>query len=382
MTSTHDRDPMDVRPHFAHVLSTMKLGGAESRTITIINRWGDKFRHTIVCLDREYEGYDHIEPHVPISDLRTPDQQGDLFVRLRKIRKVLASIRADLILTHGWGTIEWAMAGVTTRTPVLHQEDGFNADEALRQVPRRMWTRRVVLPWTKGVLVCSENLKRLAIETWKLKDEHVLLIPNGVPVELFDTTPAPDAIPGFVRRDDEIVVGTLAGLRPVKNLRRLVRAFAAASKEGPPARLIIIGAGIDEANIRAEADRCGVADRLIMPGFLSDPYKRVGHFDIFCLSSDSEQFPISLVEAMAARKPVICTDVGDICQIVSDSNRPYVVAREDEAAFADKLCQLIQNRALREQLGADNRRKVSEAYSERAMLDAYESAYLAAMKRS
>ena len=75
---------------------------------------------------------------------------------------------------------------------------------------------------------------------------------------------------------------------------------------------MIVGEGPESERIAAEARARGVAARLLMPGFLADPARWIGHFDIFALSSDSEQFPISLVEAMAAGLPAVATAVGDV----------------------------------------------------------------------
>ena len=77
-------------------------------------------------------------------------------------------------------------------------------------------------------------------------------------------------------------------------------------------RLVIVGEGPERSVIAAEAARCGVSDRVHLPGFLANPHTYLGLFDIFALSSDSEQFPISVAEAMAAGLPVVATDVGDI----------------------------------------------------------------------
>ena len=102
-----------------------------------------------------------------------------------------------------------------------------------------------------------------------------------MPVARFRQPPAPDAIPGFERRPGEVVIGTAAGLRKVKNLPRLVRAFAAMRHE--EARLVIVGEGPESEAIAAEARARGVAARLLMPGFLGDPARWIGHFDIFAL---------------------------------------------------------------------------------------------------
>jgi len=140
-----------------------------------------------------------------------------------------------------------------------------------------------------------------------------------------------------------VVVGTVAGLRAVKNLPRLVRAFAVMTHK--PARLVIVGEGPESERIAAEARAKGVAARVLMPGFLSEPARWIGHFDIFALSSDSEQFPISLVEAMAAGLPAVATAVGDVPGIVSEDNKPLIVEPDDEAGFAAALDSLRTSQA-------------------------------------
>ena len=118
-----------------------------------------------------------------------------------------------------------------------------------------------------------------------------------------------------------------------------------------------------------------MADRLVMPGFVADPHRYVGLFDIFALSSDSEQFPISLVEAMAAGLPAATTDVGDIREILSEPNRVMIARTADAQALGRSLARLMGDPELRAALGAANRARVEAEYSERAMLSAYRELY-------
>src|SRR5205085_3187502 len=178
---------------------------------------------------------------------------------------------------------------------------------------------------------------------------------------------------------DGIVIGTVAGLRKVKNLPRLVRAFAAMRDK--EARLVIVGTGPESEAIAAEARRCGVAERVQLPGFLADPARWIGLFDIFALSSDSEQFPISLVEAMAAGLPAVCTGVGDVRAMVSSDNLPLVVDPGDEAAFAAALDSLAERSDLRRAIGLANREKAVAEYDEAAMIARYGALYGEAIGR-
>src|SRR3546814_14111094 len=103
------------------------------------------------------------------------------------------------------------------------------------------------------------------------------------------------------------------------------------------ARLVIVGEGPECERIASEARAQCVAGRVHLPGFLPDPAHYIGLFDIFALSSDSEQFPISLVEALAADLPIVATAAGDIPVMVSTDTRPLIVERDQEAALTAAL---------------------------------------------
>jgi glycosyltransferase involved in cell wall biosynthesis len=229
-----------------------------------------------------------------------------------------------------------------------------------------------MLPAADALIVPSERLQAIARTIWHQPEARLHRIPNGIETARYALKPRPDAIPGLVRREGDILIGTLAGLRAVKNLPRLVRAVAGLPA---PVKLVIIGEGPERAAIAAEADRLGMTDRLLMPGFLPAPHHYVGHFDIFALSSDSEQFPISLVEAMAAGLPVVATDVGDVKAMVAHENRDLIVPVLDDASFAAALDLLCWDATMRRQLGSANAEKARAAFDEAAMISRYASLY-------
>ncbi|HEX7874631.1 MAG TPA: glycosyltransferase family 4 protein [Sphingobium sp.] len=368
--------------HILHVHGSFDLGGKEARTVRLMNIWGARARHSLLVGNPDMTGAcSGIDADIDyrIVDDAPTIMGGPSYGRLSALARYMRQF--DLILTYNWGAMNAVMAhrlfSRALRLPALiHHEDGFNADEAARLNRKRNLFRRIALGSAHALVVPSRQLEHIAIRAWHMPCDRVHNIPNGIDVAAYSLRPQPDAIPGLDKSDGRVVVGTLAGLRAVKNLPRLVRIAA-------PLRdritLVIVGGGPEGDAIRAEAEQVGL-DALVMPGFMSRPQDFVGLFDIFALTSDSEQFPISLVEAMSAGLPVLSTDVGDVCSMVAACNRPFLFAPSDEKALAGGLAQLVDDPNLRARLGAANQQRAMDAFDEQGMVARYAALYGAAAR--
>ncbi|MDF0542450.1 glycosyltransferase family 4 protein [Sphingobium sp. H39-3-25] len=375
--------PDDQRPpRILHLHSSFNLGGKEARAVRLMNLWGDRLRHSILNgVPAQSSARAAIDPAIDVDFPLEPALAGRVGVRrLHALARFMATY--DLVLSYNWGAMDGVMAHrlfspVMRLPPIIHHEDGFNEDEASGLKPSRNRYRRLALGTCRALVVPSHVLDGVARNFWKQPEDRLHLIPNGIPIDDYAQPPKPHAIPGLERSPGKLLVGTLAGLRPVKNIRRLVRAVAPLKDR---LQLVIVGEGADRDAIVAEARQLGLDD-LHMPGFMAQPGRFIGLFDIFALSSDSEQFPISLVEAMAAGLPVVSTDVGDVMMMVTPENRDMVVATTDESAFSAALHRLAEDPALRKRLGTANRAKAITTYGEPAMVDAYARLYGEALAR-
>ena len=119
------------------------------------------------------------------------------------------------------------------------------------------------------------------------------------------------------------MIGTVAPLRPEKNIGRLLRAFAVLECSRP-LRLVVAGDGGERGSLERLAAGLGIADRVIFTGQVA-PESVLGTFDIFAMSSDTEQMPNALLEAMAASRAIAAVDVGDVKSIVCEDNREFIV---------------------------------------------------------
>lgn len=346
-------------PLILSVFATFAVGGPQVRFATLANAFGPAFRHAIVAMDGDTACAARLDPALDVAFPAVPVRKGSLVANVRSFRRALTTLRPALLLTHNWGSIEWAIANLLPVAPHVHVEDGFGPEERAAQLPRRVRLRRLVLRRCT-VVVPSLTLLRIAREVWRLPEARLRYIPNGIDLARFETASA-------IRPPGEgTVIGTVAALRAEKALGRLLRAVARLPAE-PPVRLVIVGEGPERPGLEALAGDLGIADRTLFTGHVEDPAGWYRGFDLFALSSDTEQMPLSVLEAMAAGLAVAATDVGDVRAMLASANAPYVVAT-DEAALAGALAGLLADPAARAAIGAANRAKAARDYARETMI--------------
>ena len=365
-----------------HLHSTFSLGGKEARAVRLMNAFGGRARHTIVSgMPDQLGARDAIAPGISYEIAQNPPPlTGRPSVsRYEALARFMR--RFDLVLTYNWGAVDGVMARRVFSKgmpPVIHHEDGFNSDEAGGLKIERNMYRRLALPAAYALVVPSQTLERIAQRSWKQPAGRLHRIPNGIDTALYAAKPDPKAIPGFRRKHGEVVIGTLAGLREVKDLPALVRATGGVSAR---VRLVIVGEGPERERIMDTAEAMGMEDRLLLPGFLPEPHRYIGLFDILALSSRSEQFPIAVIEGMAAGLPIVAPRVGDIPEMVAAENQAYIVDR-GEVRLRDALQALAGCApAARAFVGSQNRTKAITDYDETVMIARYKALYEQAMGR-
>ncbi len=362
-------------PLVLHVFSTFGVGGVQVRTAALINRFGERFRHRILAMDGNYACRERIDAGIDVGYPELVFRKGDTWGNVRLFRNFLREHRPDVLVTSNWGSLEWGMANLLPVVRHVHMEDGFGPEERERQLPRRAWTRGLVLRRSR-VVVPSRLLQRIATGIWRLPEKRVLYVPNGVDLARFapgDRTgePTPDWPPDWPGEGP--VIGTVAALRAEKNLMRLLQAFRQVVQV-LPARLVIVGDGPERPGLEEAARQMGLAQRVFFTGHMTETQRAYARFDLFALSSDTEQMPLSVLEAMAAGLAVAGTDVGDISGMVAPENAGFIVAKDD-AALAGAMLALSRDAGLRGTIGAANRAKAEREFDQEIMFAAYAALY-------
>lgn len=369
--------------HILHLHSTFNLGGKESRAVRLMNAFGDRARHTIVsAMPDQLGARDAIARGIKYEIAQNPPPLSGRpsAKRYEEIARFMR--RFDLVLTYNWGAIDGVMAARVYGKglpPIVHHEDGFNQDEAERLNPVRNMYRRIALPAANALVVPSHVLEKIAVKHWRQPAARVHRIANGVPTKLYAGKPDASLIPQLrTRRESEVFIGCVAGLRPVKDLPLLVRACAGVNARF---KLVIVGEGPERQNILDQAEAMAIEDQVILPGFVPEPHRYMGLFDIFALSSKSEQAPISVIEAMAAGLPVVSTRVGDVPVMVAPENEPFLAPRHHEVDLRDRIDTLARNPDSMRYIGAQNRARAGALFEEAQMVASYARLYGESMGR-
>jgi glycosyltransferase involved in cell wall biosynthesis len=359
-----------------HVFSTFAAAGPQVRTVRLLPRLEPSWRHAIVALDGRTEARELLDPGLGVEVLPAPPKAGSLRTSLA-LARLLRARRPDLLLTYNWGAIDALVAArLEGLRSIVHHEDGFRPDEVAGFKRRRIWTRRLLLRRTRAVVVPSRTLGRIARELWKLPPGIVQTIPNGLDpaaYPLADGNPARRAELGIPATAP--VVGWVGHLRPEKNPVRAVEAFA--HWKDSDAHLLVLGEGPEGPAVQRAAQKLGVGARVHRVGHRSDPGPDYRAMDAFLISSDTEQMPVALLEAMASGLPVVATNVGDVAAILPPEQGDLVVERE-AGALGAALRRLFASER-RPGLGHLNRTRVAEQFSLDSMVAAYRTVYARAL---
>ena len=358
-------------PRVLHVFATFGKGGPQVRTASLLGLFPEGTRHFLLAMDGDTDALSLVSPEVSVQVLPPPSEKS-FFKASKAMRALLEKLGPDLVLTYNWGAVETlagAMAAGISR--VVHHEEGFGPGETRRLFFRRNLARRFLFKGAAAVVVPSKTLYRIARRKWKVPEEKLHHLPNGVDLERFHPRERKEARP--------FRAGFLGGFRAEKDLALLLRAFHRARLPGD-SLLLLAGAGPEEAALREEVRRLGLGERVQFKGSLDDPTSFYREIDLFVLSSRTEQMPLVVLEAMASGLPVVSTDVGDVGEMVAEPNRAFLAPPGSEPSLARHMETLAADPELRAGIGRANRTRCEEAFEFRLCLGRYLDLYSKVME--
>lgn len=285
----------------------------------------------------------------------------------------------DVIHCQGWGTyLEGLLCAkcIRRRTKFVFAFHGKTISDLGILPRRRILTQRLGAVLGDAVIAPSEEMRLDYAQTIGIDREKITVIHNGVDTDLFSS--GKDA--GTVRREfgidpDEIVIGSVARLDPVKNFPGLVRAFAAAVKKGLAARLFIVGDGPQMDELRTLAIELGCGNYVLFAGRRRDVSLCLRAMDIYVQPSFYEGFSMTILEALSTGLPVISYDVGGTHEMVRDGYNGMLLSDKGDKALAEAMLHLAADEPQRLEMGKKGRALIEENFSLAGMIQKYDELF-------
>ena len=293
-------------------------------------------------------------------------------VNARSIDVVHALVGRSVILGVLGGRLSRCRAIVTSRRNLGYW---FGAK------PFYLWLYRVLNRVTTRLMTNSEGARRATVDLEWVPASRIDVLYNGVDVNRF-TGPCDPALPskfGWEKWGWKVgapVVGIVANYRPVKDLFMFLRAAKLVAAQEPEAIFVMVGRGPLKETLQRLATELGIAGRVILTDDQGDVAGLLACFTIGCLTSNSESFPNSILEYMAAGLAVVATDVGGVSEAVEDHKTGLLVPIGDAESFAGAVVSLLRDSRLRSEMGELARRRCEERFSWPAITKQYEDYYL------
>lgn len=291
----------------------------------------------------------------------------------RQFYKFLKSNRVRLVHAHEftantYGALVARLAGVPV-VATIHGKSYF-VDQLKRRLAYRATCRMAT------TVVVSEDLKRFVCMSLGISPRLLQVVYNGVP----ETELSSEASTTTLREElsiptDHRIVGVIGSLYPVKGHTYLLQAIPDIVKAKGNTTFVLIGRGELEAQLRKQANDLGVDRHVRILGFRDDVPRLLRLIDVFVLPSLSEGLSVAILEAMAAGKPVVATQVGGNAELIVDGETGYLVPPMNPSALAAHILALLGDDSLRHRLGDAGRRRVAEAFSLQQMVKSYEQLY-------
>lgn len=351
-------------------------GGGAEQVIVDIARGCRVAGHEVMIVF--LEGSDHIVPQLKAEGIlcrrilaRTELAASPLAdftpSAISAFRRAIHDFTPDLINAHVPRPTMWlamALRFTPRHIPLVYTE--HNVQEVYPRWIAPVY--RIFLPLTTHIIAISDAATQGFIHRWNWSADRITRIYNGIdPVRVTPSRSPADVRAEFAIQPEAPLILNVGNVTARKAQEILVRAMARIHRGRPDARCLIVGGHMHEpATVRAlsgEISSLGLDSVVTLTGPRRDIPDLLAAADYFCLSSRQEGFPISILEAMAAGKPVIATNVGGCAEAVLDGLTGHIVPAEDPDAIASACLTLFVDVATTQSMGKAGRERVADHFT-------------------
>ncbi|SHG37665.1 Glycosyltransferase involved in cell wall bisynthesis [Halobaculum gomorrense] len=351
-------------------------GGAQQLLFDICRHLpSSEFDTTIYYMFGEGTYTDEFERHDASVVNIGASSNYDLAAFVRLVRHLRTSDH-DVLQTNSpisgvWGRIAGRLSGMSRVVSIEHSV------HTSYPLSNRI-ANGITLPLSTAIVGVSDAVVN-SLRPWErrlLTDEtKIRTIQNGVDVKAIEQefSKTDDVLSNLQISREQPVIGTVGRFTEAKGYKYLIRAFPEIKQHRPDAQLLLIGGGDLMTELKSEAKSTDYQDDIVFTGLLSNVFPYLPAFDVAVFPSLWEGLPLAPAEAMAARCPIIGTDIPPFREVVNDAG--ILVEPKDEAALADAIIQLLDDPVRRRELGSRGYKRVTENFSIERTVEEYVDLY-------
>ena len=354
------RDIKPTRILFLH--SDLDVGGAQRMRFTVLKKIDrSKYGITICCINRKgWFGERLEEIGFKVDVLGLSDKMHNLLTTFKLFRYIRKNrfhiVHSSLFHANFHARIAARLAGVPI---VISEEHGECYHFKGIKFAPYIFADRTLAAFTDKIICCSANTKDALVKIEKICPGKISVILNAVLEESLMVRSQRDEVKKELGiPDDHAVIGTIGTLSVYKAQDVLARAFKEVLKARPKSSLLIVGDGPLREDLKRYVQGLGLSGNVVFAGQRLDVADMLNAMDVFVLSSMSEGFPISLLEAMYMGIPSIVPDKGGISEIVENGKSGYLFSYPDHNDLANAAINLLTNAGAAQKIGRASKDKV------------------------
>ncbi|PKP60270.1 MAG: hypothetical protein CVT89_00135 [Candidatus Altiarchaeales archaeon HGW-Altiarchaeales-2] len=357
----------------------MECGGRERVIIYLLNHLNrSKFDSSLLLIEKKGEFLNKVREDVKIKNLmKTNTLRDEIFLarafrymqRVYNVCKIINSEKPDIVFTPSTTISPLAIFAklFARKTRVIINVQGNLTADLKQNLKNKFFLERIIsiliyrmYRMADKVICVSKGVGEDLNKKFCVPKDKIVVIYNPIDVEEINKLQN-EEIDDLYFENDNLKIISVGRLHIQKAYEYLIEAFKVVRENEINANLIIIGEGIERANLENLVDDLGLGDCVIMPGFKKNPYKYIKNSDLFVLSSIFEGHPLALSEAMACGVPVIstrCPSGPD--ETITDNVNGMLVPMRNEKALADAMINLLKDRSTAERLAKEGIKRAND----------------------
>ena len=331
-------------------------GGVAEYLYMFLKNFKDDNYENIMIVSQDYkEQLDRFKPYTSniniVPMVREVEAKSDI-KSIVEVRKLLKQIKPDIVYLHSSkaGAIGRIALFFNFRTKIIYNAHGwyFNAQISDKKKKFFALIEKILAIKTDKIINISKSEYESALRYKIAPEKKMCIIENGIDFTKFinNNRYREETRNKYHIENNQIVIGVVGRLTEQKDPMTMIKAFELIHKENKNTRLMYVGSGELEEDVKQYAKEKNIQNKVIITGWVDNVGQYIPAFDIAVLPSKWEGFGLALIEYMACDKPIIATNVGGINDIIEDKRNGFIIKVEDIDDLSKKINLLIQNKQI------------------------------------